>query len=82
MHDTHSTLTHIIVYYQRPCHGHKSKDSVYVYDGRYLATIFVLSYLGPALLCDCKAERREIEYLHKLLGCSRRELKVAFRMLQ
>ena len=56
----------------------------------YLATIFVLSYLGPPLLCDRKAERREIEYLHKRLGCSRREkvpffswlLKVAFRMLQ
>ena len=74
---TNSTLTHTIVYYRRPCHGHISKDSVYVYDGRYLATIFVLSYLGPPLLCDRKAERREIEYLHKRLGCSRRE-KVPF----
>ena len=29
---------------RRPCHGHKSKDSVYVHDGRSVATIFVLSY--------------------------------------
>ena len=33
------------------------QDSVYVYDGRYLAIFFVLSY---PLLCDCKVERRSI----------------------
>ena len=42
-----------------------------VYDGCYLATIFVLSQ--PLL----KAERREIKYLHKRFGCSRHE-KVPF----
>ena len=50
---------------------------MYIYYGRYLATIFVLSYLGPPLLCDRKAEGREIENLHKRLSCSRRE-KVPF----
>ena len=41
----------------------------------------MLSYLGPR---DRKAERREIEYLHKRLSCSRREkvLLVAESRLQ
>ena len=62
------------------CHAHKHSGSVYVYDGHYLATIFVLSYLWQPLLCDCKAERCEIKYSHKRLGCSRRE-KVHFSSL-
>ena len=50
---------------------------MYIYDGHNLVTIFVLSYLWQPLLYDCKAERRNIEYLHKRLGCSRRK-KVPF----
>ena len=38
------------------------QDSVNVYDGNYLATIFVLTYFWQPLLCDRKAECREIEY--------------------
>ena len=53
-----------IVFYRRPF---LIQDSGNVYDGRYLATIFMLSCLWQPPLCDRKAERREIEYLHKRL---------------
>ena len=33
-------------------------------DEHYLTTIFVLSCLWQPFLCDRKAERREIEYIH------------------
>ena len=51
-----------------------NQDSVYVYVGRYFSdhSCAELS-LAASFLCDRKAVRREIDYIHKRLGCSRRK---------
>ena len=66
---TLTTLMHTIVYYQLHVTNFEPGQCLW----HYFSDHFCAELSLAAFLCDRKAVRREIKYLHMHLGCSRQE---------